>query len=1130
MHRFVVGFSKRNFKPVEAARLKGILCLLLCVSSADAVHFRSRTEQSGNTSSALRAAGSVATQSESPELTQGRPVEREIAGGESHSYRITLKAGQYLNVTAEQRVDVEIKLLAPDGKLLAAIDWQGKDASESLWALMESPGDYRLEVVLPNKLAKTGQYVVKIEKIGEWQDATPREKNIVTAHKLFLEASKLRDERKAESLQNALATYNKSLLLWRGERDLLGEANTLNEMGFLHSRLGEREKALGYYQQALALFHTFNKHRDVTLSLNNVGSMFSLLGNPQKALEHLEEALSRARAQGNPHMEASALNNIREVYNRTGEFQKALDYGFQALILRRALGERQREAVVLNNIGALYQRLGESQKALNYLFQSLAIRRALRDHAGEGTTITNIATVYINLGELQKALSYLDQALALRRSAGDRAGEAYTLNTIGICHLRLAEYSKALDYFNKSVALNRAVGDSQGIIFATNNIGIVYGQAGDLPEALNYHNQALALSRSAQNRPAESLALGNIGAAYSKLKEPQKALEHLNKALLISETIGNQSGRAVILRDIAQAERDLGWVDAARSRIETALEIIESTRGKVASPDLRSSYLASNQSYYKFHIDLLMQMYEQNSKSELIIEALHSSERQRARSLLDLLSEAGMDIRRGIDPELKKQERSIHTRISELQSQLIQTYSGAKPDQNRIVALEKELKEVESKREELQDRIKQKFSQYASIQYPTPIGLKSIQQLLDDRTALLEYSLGEEASFLFVISKSEFQAIRLPSAASIAGQVLKLREAIAAEPDQMALPKYFLSARSLYKELIQPAQKTLDGKRSLIIVPDGILYYLPFETLLKPLPNIPQGHLSRLPYLIRDYAISYVPSASVLASLLNDSKQRETSQKKFLAYADPVYTAVKPDEYSSIRSALDNTFGQSRPWKLQSLAYSREEVERIAKLYPHDQTSLFLREQASEENVKTNDRLNQYQYIHFAVHGLLNEKIPQYSGLILSLRQSKKDDSADTQEQTGMGKEILSTQDSPQIEDGLLQVYEIFDLKLNADLVVLSACETGLGKEVKGEGMIGLTRAFLYAGARSLVVSLWKVEDRSTAQLMEKFYRFAGNKSMSKSEALRQAQLELIRNTEFSHPYRWAGFTLVGTP
>jgi CHAT domain-containing protein len=295
---------------------------------------------------------------------------------------------------------------------------------------------------------------------------------------------------------------------------------------------------------------------------------------------------------------------------------------------------------------------------------------------------------------------------------------------------------------------------------------------------------------------------------------------------------------------------------------------------------------------------------------------------------------------------------------------------------------------------------------------------------------------------------------------------------------------------------------------------------------------------NRWPYMLRDYAISYVPSAGVLASLQTRPEATPQARKTFLAFADPVYGDESRTEGSLVRSELRGAFGDEQSWKLARLVESRREVQQIASLYPKDKVSLLLGDQASEENVKTDGRFKEYRYIHFATHGLLNENNPPYSGLILSLTDSAatkapasqtRGVSRSTSDSGGSSETTSARSASPQSEDGLLQVYEVFNLKLNADLVVLSACETGLGKEVKGEGLIGLTHAFFYAGTPSVMVSLWKVQDRSTADLMANFYQQL-ERASGKAEALRQAKLKLIQDKRYAHPYYWAPFVLIGDP
>jgi CHAT domain-containing protein len=651
------------------------------------------------------------------------------------------------------------------------------------------------------------------------------------------------------------------------------------------------------------------------------------------------------------------------------------------------------------------------------------------------------------------------------------------------------------------------------------------------------------------HRLGEAASLSNIGGAYFALGEYDTALDYFTQALRINRMLGSKGTEAGTLYGMALVERARGNLAEARSRAEESLNIIESLRGEVPTQDWRALFLARNQDYYEFYTDLLMRLHQRGPSKGYDLAALQASARARARSLLELLAESRVDVEQGIAPELKQRERAAYSRIAWVQSRLIAAYSQPKPDQSQIAALEEELKKADAERERLNMEIRQKHPRYADLQYPAPLGLKAVQSLLDDRTLLLEYAIGRDASFLFAVTGSDFLVARLPPASAIADRVEALRATITSRPQRAALGKQINHSRELYRQLIEPAGKLLAGKRKLIVVPSGVLYYLPFEVLLtageeRTLAAAVSGGW---PYLIRDYAISYVPSAGVLASLRGRPEERPGSRKTFLAFADPAYGNEAVAGGDVLRSQLRGAFGEGRSWNLGRLAESRREVEQIAGLYPRDQVSVLLGERATEENVKTAGRLGQYRFIHFATHGLLNEERPPYSGLILSLPgaggagvpAAQKPERTGPRPAGGVPQPATDKPEAaagpparavgPQREDGLLQVYEVFNLKLNADLVVLSACETGLGKEVKGEGLIGLTNAFLYAGTPSVLVSLWNVHDRSTADLMVGFYQQLG-RAQDKAEALRQAKLKLIQNEQYAHPYYWAPFILIGEP
>jgi CHAT domain-containing protein len=911
------------------------------------------------------------------------------------------------------------------------------------------------------------------------QAATPPQASRVAAETAFAEAERRRAQDTAESLRRAIEKYQEALALWRLLGDRRREADTLDGLGEVYAQLAQSSQALDYFNQALPLRRALGDRRGEAHALLHIGTSYLSLGEKQKGLDVLNQGLQLSQEIGDRSNEIATLNMMGSAYLSSSEPQRALTLYNQALALSRASGERRLEVQMVTNLGLTYEGVGELERALEFYGQALPLWRAFNDRRREATTLHNMAEVYLRVGEYQKARQYCLQALPLHRALGHQAGEAHTLEHLGTISASLNQPTKALDYYR----------------------------------------QALALWHAADSRQKISDVLGDIGSVYATLGQPTQALQYYAQALPLARAVRQRGGEAKILAGIARVERDRGNLGEALTQAEAALSIIESGRSQLASPGLRAVFLAARRHYYDLYLDLLVRLHERHPTEGHDAAALQTSERARARSLVDLLAEAKIDVQQGIAPELKQREKATHRRISSIQSQLIQAHSfaaGESPDQTKIAALEAELKQVENERQQLEMEIRQHHPAYAELHYPAPIGLNAVQDLLDERTVLLEYFLGREGAFLFAVTKNDSVVTRLPSASTLELRVKKLRQAVA-QPTRAAFSNYLLQARWLYRELIEPVKRLLAGKQALVIAPDGILHYLPFEVLVQAgRGDAGLADVRRLPYLIRDYVVSYVPSATVLAGLRAAREAGSGPRRSFLAYADPEYG----EKAGPSSAALRSFFGSLQPSKLKRLAWSRTEVARIAELYSEQDATLFVGEQVSEENVKAEGRLSQYRFIHFAVHGLLNEAKPQFSGFVLSLPRTQQNPQSNSTHRVDRNPQLA--------EDGLLQVYEIFDLRLNAELVVLSACETGLGKEVRGEGLIGLTRAFLYAGTPSVVVSLWKVEDRSTAELMVQFYRHLRDGRVSKADALRQAQLELIRDGRFAHPYFWAPFVLVG--
>jgi CHAT domain-containing protein/tetratricopeptide (TPR) repeat protein len=1139
-------------------------------------------ETNGSVSSIDRARPSeprTLTQESKPtdvrELKQGQPIDRELTAGSTHTYKIALSPLQYMHIEVEQfGINVEVALSDSKGEQIASLDWWWRERTESIWALAESGGDYILKIKASSQL-ETGKYNVKIDKIGQWQQAPTTDRDYVNAHKLYAEGDRLLAQGTAESLPRATEKFQAALALWRGLKDIDGEAYTLNQLGLVQYNSGNLKQAIEPISQALVLFRASVNRRGEAGALAILSTLYNFSGETQKALDSYNQALPLARAINDYADENEVLSGLGLVLHRLGQTQKALDILNELISLSHARGIIDGEAVGHNNIGLIYVSQGRLREAADEYSKTLSLLEVSGDKLGRATTLNNIGNAYTRLGEFQKALGYLLQGLDLARSIGDRRREAYNLASIGFLYIRLEDYTNALEYYNKSLELCRALGLRDGEHTALSNLGTIYIGTGELPKALECLNQALSLAGPLKNRSGEASNLGGLagissrlgdqqkaleyydkalqirreiadqygesyvllatGVTYAQLNNQQKAFEYFNRALTLAQSIGDKLGEAANRYQLARIARARGEFKEAQSQIETTLKLVESTRTKITLTDARATYFASRQDFYHFYIDLLMQFYRTDKNDAHLADALQTNERRIARSLLDILAESRADIRSGVSPELLKREHDLQQDLNAKADQQLRLLSRKHtPEQADVLA--KEIAALTTEHEHALTQVRQSSPRYAALTQPIPLGLTEIQaRVLDPETILLEYSLGEQRSYLWTVSSTAISVRELPSRAEIESLARRFYELLTARNQHPAFEtsekrnkriadadsQYSQTAATLSEMLLGPARAEIKNKR-LLIVPDGVLNYIPFAAL--PSLDGPTA-LSRAKStpLIASHEVVSMPSASTLSVLRQELAGRQTAPKMVTVLADPVFAAndprVKLNQSNAGRQtdgvAAKSTTSRSSDADLERsardvgemefprLPHSRQEANGIVAFASRDTRMESLDFEASR-TMATSPEISNYRIIHFATHGFLNSQHPLLSGIVLSL---------------------VDQQGQPQ--DGFLRLNEIYDLKLGADLVVLSACRTALGKEIKGEGLIGLTRGFMYAGAPRVVASLWAVDDEITADLMTRFYREMLVKKQRPAAALRAAQVSIWREKGLP-PFYWAAFVLQG--
>lgn len=819
--------------------------------------------------------------------------------------------------------------------------------------------------------------------------------------------------------------------------------------------------------------------------------------------------------------------------------------------------DRREESRTLYLMALRQQDLGENQEALESYLQSLEIARSEFDQERESLTLSGLGTLYFTLGDKRKAIDCYDSALRLMQAQCDRAVEAGTLVNLGIAYKALGENSKAMEFYQIALVASRAIGDQELEAATLTNLARLYDLTGDKAGAVGLYRQALPLWRGLGNTGGEAVTLKNLGALHESVGRREEALDYYRRALILNQVAGDLSREAHIRGDLARVERDKGNFKASRSEIEQALAFFDSQRQQILNPELRALFAATNQRYYEFYIDLLMQQHEQQSAASLVgkvepegdmATAFLASEGARTRALADLIAEARIDLREGVSPTLLEREHDLGQELTIRKAERVALQrKKAKPAE--IEAVVQEIVRLDTDYEQTQNEIRKANPRIAALTHPVPLGLAEVQsQLLDTNSMLLEYSLGQEHSYVWAVSHDKVRVVRLPARAEIEAQAVKFYDLLTARSQtikfetpvqkQRRVAQATLEldkvAASLSRTLLEPIAETL-GQKQLLVVADGILNYIPFGALPEPdrkpgrVGEVRAGEKAQVrpvaaePLLVKHEIIN-LPSATVLAELRRELPLRKAPTKDLAVVADPVFSRMddrlnfsknSPDEEVAnaktqpLAMLLDNVMRsptERDARDLSRLPYSRLEAVKIAALAPEKRRLLALDFQANRSLV-TDGLLSPYRYVHFATHGLLNSQSPELSGLVLSL---------------------VNDRGEPQL--GVLRLGDIYKLNLSAELVVLSACRTGLGKEVRGEGVMGLTRGFMHAGVPRIIASLWSVDDAVTSELMTRFYRELMSGKQTPATALRSAQLSLRKGKQWRSPYYWAAFTLQGEP
>ncbi len=879
-----------------------------------------------------------------------------------------------------------------------------------------------------------------------------------------------------------------------------GIATGLNNIGLVYYSRGQYDKAIENYRKALIIKEELGQKDEIAIQLNNIGAVYKAWGQYDKAIEHFRKVLAIDEENGKKGSIATDLNNIGVVYNAWGQYDKAIEHFRKALAINEELGKKGGIARDLNNIGMVYNDWGQYDKAIEHYLKALAINEELSKKDQIAIQLNNIGLVYRDWGQYDKAIEHFRKSLAIDEELGKKGSIATDLNNIGLVYYSREQYDKAIEYFRKALAIAEELGQKDKIANRLNCIGGVYKSWCQYDKAIEYFRKALAIVEELGKKDQIATQLNNIGVVYNAWGQYDKAIEHYLKALAINEELGQKGQVASRFHNIGAAYCSLKIYKKAEENFNKSIAIIEELR-LTAKGAIRRDYLASQIGTYQY----LTATYIRDKKYDL---AFNTIELSSAKYLIEQMGERldEKDFRfEGIDSYMKKiNDNNVIICYSNINT--IMGTAQIVVDKDNILAIEVE-------KENLTSNINLK---YKNVILTTVEDLRGMKKVKDKEEEVID--IGDEADFDEVINYY---------------RLLLTKPNLTSKEEETV--QYM--GKELYKFLFGSIENQLEGKDELIIIPDGVLSFLPFETLI-----MPDGR-----YLIEKYHLKYTQSLTV--SEIIDRRSYSQNRKPLLAFGGAVYDEISYEtDIIKAEKQLENLINETllalNRGQSTRNAYNRlglaewgnlpgtlAEVNSIKHLIKG--SDIYTGESVNESKVKSLSKegdLKEYKVLHFATHGLVVPEIPELSAIVLSLLKDEKNN-----------------------EDGYLTMKEIAGLDINADFVNLSACETGLGKIYSGEGVVGLTQSFLIAGANGISVSLWQVADESTMKFMIGVYKLVEEQGLSYDEAITEMKRAFIsgavstekydknrgliikevdlnnkKPNDYSSPFYWAPFVYYG--
>jgi CHAT domain-containing protein/tetratricopeptide (TPR) repeat protein len=920
--------------------------------------------------------------------------------------------------------------------------------------------------------------------------------------RIFNEAKKLQDTaRSNEDLKKAVEKYEAALKIFEKVKDEKNLSAILNNLGLLFSNWGEHLKAWKCLEKSLAIARKVGDVMAEANALNNLGFVHMAWRENHKAVAYYEKSLELCRGKGHVQGEGCALMGLGEVHRAWGHYLKAVEYYEQSLELKRKTGDVQGEGQALNNLGIVHEAWGKYAKAAEYFEQSLELFRKTGDVRGEGKALNNLGIVFKDWGQHAKAAEYFEQSLELFRKTGDARGEGITLNNRGMVYQAWGEYDKALADFQQGLEICLRIGLPAE--WPRSLMGHLYLDKGDF--------------RSAESFVKETRAWALWGRLYLLKSDYGTAKNYYDILWLLGENTRNIDYLFIAYTGLGMACEGLGDNPGAADWFDRAIDSVEELRAGLREAERAEFYNVPVHGFYRTApYEGLARVLTKINKPTA---ALKNSEYTKARMFAEALSRRNQGSTLDVPREILSEDSGLNEQLAALSKSLQTGYEKANKDV--IAALEPQVKEAKGKLEKHVSMLRKEYPLFAATKYPQPMGLD--QAALKDGEWALIYDVTDPGILVYLargknLVKGLFKPVPRKEIDDLVRTFRQPLEAVGEEITKEKLSAFdFASGKKLSDILLADVLSDLPNGVPVIIIPDDSLGVLPFEMLVlndggKVLADKKIPYVSEAEFFGDRNPISYYQSITAL-TLARTLGKHQKSGEKVLAMVDPIFSPddsrlakIEKDQRQKLLANLHKDILMSIQTQ-NNLTFPRlpltGELGKSLKKADEARTDLHEGMQAKKQTLLEKD-LSGYGSVVFATHGYFGRDLPGIQEPVL----------------------VLTLLDQPKDQDGFLRLSEVMGLKINADIVALTACQTGLGRHISGEGTMGMGRAFQYAGAKSVLMSLWSVSETSSVKLVESFFKHL-KEGKSKLEALRLARKE-IRDAGYDHPFFWAPFILVG--